>query len=201
MTGCRQRLGIKPLFRRNDHAPNYDPFSNDDCALGFLIVALRRPLSINCNKPLFDFSFQVNPSTSPVHSCLSLQTLVLSLSLSSVAPSPSLLGKYLQPSPNKSSLSRGASIWVWNWAGRGIEGVLSRRFNSFDELWWPDRGGPLSQVFVRVIWKTTASQAFWERRGRGEGGRGALSSALCMTFKGWQRTRRATKRFWNFLDF
>lgn len=95
MTGCRERAGIKPLFRRNEPVSELRPI-HPTMTASFLILAHRPP--INCNKPFFDFLlffFFLSLSSRPRLSVLR-----------------SLLGKYLQSSSNKSSLSRGVSIWV-----------------------------------------------------------------------------------------
>lgn len=99
MTGCRERAGIKPLFRRNEPVSELRPI-HPTMTASFLILAHRPP--INCNKPFFDFllfSFSFSLSVS-LFSRPRLSVL------------RSLLGKYLQLSSNKSSLSRGVSIWV-----------------------------------------------------------------------------------------
>lgn len=52
MTGCRERAGIKPLFRRNEPVSELRPI-HPTMTASFLILAHRLP--INCNKPFFDF--------------------------------------------------------------------------------------------------------------------------------------------------
>lgn len=52
MTGCRERAGIKPLFRRNEPVSELRPI-HPTMTASFLILAHRPP--INCNKPFFDF--------------------------------------------------------------------------------------------------------------------------------------------------
>lgn len=159
MTGCRQRLGIKPLFRRNYPVPNYDPFTNDDCQLfdrsppACLLIVISHSLTF------------LSPSCSP---SLSLSRNFLLHPLCSV----NICSRVQINHPFHGAQVFGFKTGLGSRVSCLVALILSTNVDG--------RGGPMftGQVFVRVIWRTTSFPNFLRK------GSSQVFRSASMSFKG-----------------